>query len=351
MGFITATVVSALAGSFAFLPDQERRNYRFFQEHNVRPRYVWFTRQVPWIAILSVSAIVVVLLSVYPLYHALMRALDRFTQSWQSGHGSFFSEDVNVSFALWMLAPAWIATSYAAGQLCSMLIRSGLLAAVAGVLLSGVLCFWILLVLPMMHLSWLWAVAPIPLVLLWATWLRAPDWVRENDSWWARARIIAATIIPAIVMVASVAVYRVWQVPDVAWSPRGQWAWELSPEDRETVELFRRAGEHYRSVVWYQLEDEQESSTDDAAEEKENWPSLRTPTESARRWLADNAESIALLTEASGRPMSWLFDPYASLSSAEIRRHDALGRLLTYHAQDLESRGRLDERSTPTLSP
>ncbi len=237
VAFVAALIIAVLAGTFAFQPDQERRNYRFFQEHNVPPRYVWFTRQVPWIALLTLSTVVVLLLSLYPLWYQFLRDVDRFASSWQRGHvGPFDRRDLNTSFALLLLGPAWIATAYASGQFCSMLIRSGLLAGVAAALLGGVLCFWILLVLPMMHLSWFATVAPIPLVLLWATWLRAPDWVSENNTWPARSRIIAATVIPAVAMVTSVAAYRVWQVPDVAWSPGS--AMEMgaharrSPDDR-----------------------------------------------------------------------------------------------------------------------
>ena len=47
--------------------------------------------------------------------------------------------------------------------------------------------------------AWLWTVLPVPLVLLWATWLRAPDWVRENASWPARLRAAAAVVVPAAI--------------------------------------------------------------------------------------------------------------------------------------------------------
>ena len=41
---------AALLGCCVFRPDHEQRSYRFFVEHNVPPRYVWLTRQLPWIA-------------------------------------------------------------------------------------------------------------------------------------------------------------------------------------------------------------------------------------------------------------------------------------------------------------
>ena len=51
-----------------------------------------------------------------------------------------------------------------------------------------------------LQISWLWSVAPIPFVLLWATWLRAPDWVRENTTWRARAKAGAAVLVPALTL-------------------------------------------------------------------------------------------------------------------------------------------------------
>ena len=74
-----------------------------------------------------------------------------------------------------------------------MMIRSGILAGFCGLLLSGVLCSWALL-MQFIGASWLLTVAPIPLVLLWATWLRAPDWIRENTTWKARRRAALAIL-------------------------------------------------------------------------------------------------------------------------------------------------------------
>src|SRR5262249_54815074 len=49
--FILAAWAS-IAGSCVFLSDQEQRRYKFFAEHNVPPRLVWLSRQVPWLTAL-----------------------------------------------------------------------------------------------------------------------------------------------------------------------------------------------------------------------------------------------------------------------------------------------------------
>lgn len=50
---IPCAILATLVGSMVFLPDQGRRNFHFFAEHNVPPRYVWVTRQIPWLVVLT----------------------------------------------------------------------------------------------------------------------------------------------------------------------------------------------------------------------------------------------------------------------------------------------------------
>ncbi|HTQ39696.1 MAG TPA: hypothetical protein VMJ32_11755, partial [Pirellulales bacterium] len=102
--------------------------------------------------------------------------------------------------------------AYSAGQFASMLIRSGIIAAVAGVLLAAALCGWTLLMRSLQVPFW-WSVWPIPLVLLLATWLRAPDWTRENYRWPAWTRLAASVLVPCAILFTTMAIFRVHQVP------------------------------------------------------------------------------------------------------------------------------------------
>ena len=51
----------ALLGCFVFRADQARHQFRFFIEHNVPPRYVWLSRQVPWLMAFSIAVFVIVI--------------------------------------------------------------------------------------------------------------------------------------------------------------------------------------------------------------------------------------------------------------------------------------------------
>ena len=59
----------------------------------------------------------------------------------------------------------------------------------------------------------IWSALPIPIVLMYATWLRAPDWISENKRWSARIRAASVVLVPMAALLVAVPVYRVQQVP------------------------------------------------------------------------------------------------------------------------------------------
>ncbi len=154
---------AALMGACVFLPDQERRHFRFFVEHNVPPRYVWLTRQLPWMATLLVATIFTCWrLLKHSDFEYLWSAVKSMIDRDQIGrHADPYGR---FQYGVYYLPPlavylSCIAVSYSAGQWASMMIRSGIMAGFCGLLLSGVLCGWVLL-MQLMGSSWLWTVGP-----------------------------------------------------------------------------------------------------------------------------------------------------------------------------------------------
>jgi ABC-type transport system involved in multi-copper enzyme maturation permease subunit len=246
---LTGTVIvgAALLGCCVFRPDQERRYYRFFVEHNVPPRYVWLTRQLPWIAATLIAMLVICVMRMGPANIKQFWQFLEFHFGPQSYDGRRFmgitaGPEVDVPQLGIFLGYATV--SYAAGQWTSMLIRSGIIAAVAGVVLSVLLCGWVLL-MDAMHVSWLWSVAPIPLALIGATWLRSPDWIGENRRWSARGRAAAAVLLPAIALLAAVPIFRVHQIPFVSPGFDVDQSLLSSDDARATADLYRRASDLY----------------------------------------------------------------------------------------------------------
>lgn len=91
-------------------------------------------------------------------------------------------------------------------------------------------------------MSWIWSVAPIPLILLLGTWLGAPDWLLERDILRAWLRPALALILPAAALLTAVLLYRIYQIPavDPVFSPE-EFARPVTAEERATFEMYRRA--------------------------------------------------------------------------------------------------------------
>ncbi|REK09444.1 MAG: hypothetical protein DWQ37_18580 [Planctomycetota bacterium] len=288
---------ASLMGSGVFYADQRRRQYRFFVEHNVPPEYVWVTRVTPWVVTLAITTFVMLVLWVG---RVRPQAYD--------------------------LAVPVIAVSFAAGQWASMMVRSGLMAGFCGLVLAAVVSGWVAL-LAFMQIGREWSVLPVTTVLLAATWLRAPDWVRENTTWWARARAITHLILPAVLFVAVLAAFRVYQVPD--WGRRPPEPRPATPAGRQTAELYRKASELYFGMP------ERERSPDADVET----PPTRELGRIERQWVEGNAETIALAVEASKREE---YAPHGVNSVGNVHKND-LYLLMLYSAWSLEAEGRLDE--------
>lgn len=311
---VPLAAMAAVMGSAVFLADQERRQHRFFVEHNVPPRCVWLSRQLPWMLTLVVSSIAAGIVWLGPVrfaytLYATFGRVDPRAFDWQFG---------SMSRPPYALVAAWVAVSYAAGQWTSMMLRSGLLAGFYGLLAAGVLCGWVFLMY-VLQMSWLWTVAPLPAVLLGATWLRAPDWVRENASWRARGKAAASVLAPAFALCLLVPYYRVQQIPIVfpGFHPH-LYAETISANAIggavETAALYRRANELYTSRMRHD---------DDA-------------------WLELNAEPLELLLQASRRPHCLLDDPRKSGDTPPMSNRTELISLLIASGRQLQAKGRLD---------
>ncbi len=233
---------AGLMGASVFLPDQERRGYRFFVEHNVPPRYVWLTRLVPWFLVATFSTLLagVVWLGPSGPIDSLLSVFDlRGDAATRTRQLREFGLAAYVSFV--SLSAATLA--FAGGQWISMMVRSGLLAGFFTLLLSAALTLWVAACFAM-QLSWVYFVVPVPVIFIFATWLRAPDWISENVTWHGRFKAAAAVILPALVLLAAAPIVRVNQVPKVfPGFYEAAYLSEISPEALAAGKLYARANE------------------------------------------------------------------------------------------------------------
>ena len=306
-------LLSSLLGSCVFLSDQSNQRFRFFAEQGVRPREIWRSRLVFW----GVGLVLLVGVSV---------------EIWLR-RGSFASASVwlhagGVPWHRVALCVSSLLIAFTSGQLCSMFFSSGLLAAFFGSFLAVVLCGWALL-LEELAVSWVATVLPIPFVLLFATWLRAPGWILERNDWraWlAPAGVLGGT---AVILTTVMIVARVTEIPSVelGFSPDAEVVLP-DPEATKTAELYLEA---YRQLVSQDRFD---------LEEGHGAPFGANLTEQGAAWLDANTTSLELAVEASLRPSLGV---WASGERGARPFPMDLIPLLAAGGQRAESAGRLDE--------
>jgi hypothetical protein len=320
---------STLIGAMVFLPDQEQRRYRYFAEHNVPPRLVWLSRHLLWVSalIFSTLAVCAVWLFAFVDVNELIRELEIITGLRASNVTLPYSP--NVKLPPFAFGVAVAATGYAVGQFFSSTVRSGILAAAFALAVGTLLFAWTGL-MSSLGVSLLWSVAPIPVVLVIATLLRAPDWVAENRRWTARGRLAAVLLVPAAAILVAVPLFRLTQIPkespgfDVA-EYESQIQNELA-DGSATAELYWKAGDLLSAppkglpvrLLSTELDDQD------------------------RSWLAENGPALKVLLGASSRKNCVFFDPTAPFQWRPFYKQVSLIQLVVLSARELELNGDLD---------
>ncbi|MEX0612052.1 MAG: hypothetical protein WD738_14435 [Pirellulales bacterium] len=259
--------VPALYGAMAFSADQRRGSYRFLAEHAGRPRFVWLARHIVWLGALLITFVgfqlILAVVGATGLLYAAERATNQYTEWGQHiRRGAFeiahYEQLQGALLAVRGAGLLWCGmfAAYAVGQLCSMLMRSEILAAFLALLLSVVLSAW-LAVLFAWQLSGSLFLLPLAVGLMLATWLRAPDWITQRHAWHTWTFPALAILVPILMIGALLPFARLMQVPKVAIYDGQPAAVEAAiaaevdsylrgdtAEARETGELYIKAAEN-----------------------------------------------------------------------------------------------------------
>ncbi len=238
-----------------------------------------------------------------------------------------------LSMAHFLTGLLLVAICYAAGQWASMHIRSGLVAGAVGLLMAAGLWFWCGL-MSRLEIGLWWSVMPIPVLLLLATWLRTPDWIRENTRWRARIQAAAAVIAPALILAFFVVAYRVYSVRLV--SPgfdADEYLAHISPEAKETAELYRQI-EHLANFP--------DGPAFDGTGPRDFDPNGVEELKLEKQWVESNAAQLKQALEASRRGSCALVDP-KTLTIEGVDEPSGLIELVTSSARVLQADGKLDE--------
>ncbi|MBI2827253.1 MAG: hypothetical protein HYX69_21485 [Planctomycetia bacterium] len=320
-----AVAIVSVMGSCVFLSDQERSQYRFFAERAIRPRMVWLSRHAVWLS--AIAAWLLLVVPVWALY-----AFDTLKPLGDVPHPRPGMETPSLTGSLLempqgMTLVVLVALAYACGQLASMLVRRGVVAGFLGLMLTGVVCGWAAL-MAAFDVNWLLSIAPIPVFLLSATWLRAPHWIGDRNGVWPWTRVALSLAVPAVALATSVAIFRVVQIPATGpgFSPQ-DYAAACTPAARETQQMYLRAADLF-------VLDKDPSPTEDAERTILDWP--RTIA-----WLDANREPLELALAASARK-ECVFGIQVPGERQELYRVGALCLLTSTDARRLTREGELD---------
>ena len=202
---------------------------------------------------------------------------------------------------------------FAAGQLCSMLFRSELLAVVFGLVLSGFYAAWVALMI-FLDASPIWSVLPIAIGMFCATLLHTPDWMRDRSGWRQYVRPAAAVAVPILAILVAIPFYRVYSIPgggpgfDVAEYTRPE-----TEAEKATVDMYRKA----------------------TAEMKTHHPA------DMNAWAEANEKAVELALAASQRKSCGKLD-WQAVISPNSNLNTSLPYQLVADGNRLTSQGKLD---------
>lgn len=317
-------ILAALMGVGVFMPDQRHSSFRFLAERGLRPTMVWLSRQLVW----GLPALLVLTASGGAVLSVLG---DAFPHAPSVPPWTLFG----VREEVWRYGVV-LGMCYAAGQFCSMLLRSSILAAFLGLFLAGLLGFWSM-IMAALEVPWSLAVLPIPVLLLLVTWLRTGDWLRERNSrraWLKSGGVLGLGLVP---IVAAVATYRVHEIPrvepgfDVAEFTR-----PLTAAEKETLSLYQAA---FRKIVGPPSTETSQEAGDASPEERQ--------CSHLAAWVAANQVAIDLALQASQRSKANFF---GISGSSELIGLETPGELVVKSGQVLEATGKPQEAAERYLA-
>lgn len=337
-----ASLLAGLMGACVFLGDQRREQFRFLADHAARPGAVWLSRQLIWIVpVILLAGLMIPFFSLTEADEFGRHVVSRYSR--YSGPGSLDLRDIIM--LLYTGGRAWellvcVAAAYTAGQFCSMLFRSGILAAVFGLTLGGALCFWTFS-MRSLYLSLFCTAAPIPLALLLATRLRTADWILHRNTLRAWLRPAGVVLVPAVAILAAVPLMRVHNIPLVEpILQAGEYQREPTAEEQATAAMYQQARDVYvphRPLI-------PPKPLEEGLKAEEAKPDAKTVAAQEDAWVGANQATIARLMTATRQPLGDVHrPPRLSYSPEPAPRYGQLAHLLLAAARLAAREAKLDQ--------
>ncbi len=340
MPLVLFPLAACVMGSCVYWADQRKQQFRFLTERGIGPRTAWFSRQIVWIcAVLAWLSISLVCIGVEMTRSSSMFHLEsveaRYNPSMFAGF-QMRRDALDIVFATLGLGVLF----YSVGQACSLLLRSGILALAVGMFCSVMVGTWAATMWTL-HVPLWFAVAPIPLIAIWASWLRAPDWLSERTRWRARLKLVFSLALPLAAVLAVTACFRAYEVPIVQLNLPEANPRQPSSDARDTLRMYREAWSASESTA---TKDEAIAKFIEASRREHCWfpnaHDLHSPSDAGT--MSNDMKNARTLVSHSTRLAEFVLDSCDSLESEgkfdeAFERHMAVLRF----ARHLYDRGDL----------
>ncbi len=217
-------LVSFVFGAWSFQAQQLGQRFRDFAGHGASPTTMWFIKQGVWFAVTLLTLALLTPIATWLsggrhfVYwqserEDLWRALGYGLSCGELAHW-FRDEQLQKESLGGVVSTSILAVGlcFAVGQLVSLLVARAVTVATVGFVLVALAFGW-------QQLSALAAIPPglavLPLIvgLLLASAARMTDWLEERNSMRGWLRVIAAGLVPSLVTLFGVPIYRVLEIP------------------------------------------------------------------------------------------------------------------------------------------
>ncbi len=233
---LVLAVMAFVFGVWSYQAQQSERQFRSFAGHGVSPVAMWLAKQGVWFTSMLLALLVAAL--VIATLASSGAGPDRVGFKWHQWFNAIVTLRIGNS-EWWRVPSLWsdpqqyvkglirlyadavyaVGLCFAVGQAVSLLIPRAVTASTVGIVLAGVAFRWQELSTVYHAIPSELAVLPLIVGLLLASFARMSDWMEERNSVRSWLKVVMACVVPSLVTLIGVPMYRVWEIPDAG----GEW--------------------------------------------------------------------------------------------------------------------------------
>ncbi len=197
--------------------DRRDGAFRLLAHRGVSPNAYWLTKHAVWLGLALATCCA--LLGWEHAMSAVSPNVDsrRLAPLWDIAHSAAhatFQNDNSSRLAILGVVIFDVILLYSIGSLCAAIIPSTLSALVIAIIGSLGLCFYWSVAAWLELVAW-WSLGILPLIFLFAGWVRTRDWLVDRNSLAAWGGVTLSLVVPLTAVAGTIVVYRVVQIPPV----------------------------------------------------------------------------------------------------------------------------------------